>query len=363
MSETVKQISSDMKEHNLLKEETKSKDCCRCSIPYKLIAFCVITCCIFIIYWILLTPVLVKLFPTYYESKTNKWSIVRFVLYCAFAFIIWLFIMLCLTLIWRRIVLKENRKIKLLSYGTNTSASLNNVTHDCPQSIKFVDVKDKTKIDHDENDRNSCDEPRSIKTKMHKDLPPLVIHRRNTGSDIESAGAVDLKENDKNDEDVLKSGNEDHKRYRESMKEYMKLVTVTPDDESDVRSPKGPLSPRDLFFIDLLREAEKAERSKAPDNSKITEGKRFFPRDFSPDEKDIASNIKYGKQKSIESPTSIAHESTYFIANIDSPKSEKSEVYLNIDPDPELLRQQPVNLNSVKADFVLQENPKDSGSK
>ncbi|KOC61012.1 Mediator of RNA polymerase II transcription subunit 16 [Habropoda laboriosa] len=163
------------------------------------------------------------------------------------------------------------------------------------------------------------DESRRNRAKKHKDLPPLVIHRRNSGNDIERFGTVKV------EKDVDKIGGkkgvselEDDKRKaeRESMKEYLKLVAVTPQDDTDTKSPKGPLSPRELFFIDLIREAEKAERSRA-DNPKRTEEEHFFPSDFSPTEKDIG---KYRKEeiRLTESPTSAEREATYFIADVEN---------------------------------------------
>ncbi|XP_053996574.1 uncharacterized protein LOC128886058 [Hylaeus anthracinus] len=374
-SNSVKRDSLVLKEDKPLKEEKKLRNCCRCSIPYKLAAFCIITCLIFVMYWLIITPLLISAFRNYNANKTDRWSIARLVLYWATAFIIWLLIMLCLTLIWKRIESKQNRKIKLQSYGTNTSASLISVKYDSPQIVKFANVKkddssndlisakNQTESVYDEIDTNISDESRNIKRKNPKDLPPLVIHRRNSGNDIESPGTVNQKENiDKSDEDELKSGNEIIKRHRESMRDYLKLVTVTPDDSVDGKSPKGPLSPRELFFIDLIKEAEKAERVKANDSSEITPEKHLFPRDVFPSQKDVDSNIKSDKKKSVDSPSSTG-PSTYFIANVESPKSEKTEVYLEINSDPELVKHQPVILNIDKAKFVSQENAKDSEKK
>ncbi|XP_076171843.1 uncharacterized protein LOC143148911 [Ptiloglossa arizonensis] len=368
MGETfpVKHNSLSLKEHKLLEKESKLKGCCRCSLS--LTVFCVITCCIFIIYWIILSPLLVNIFVSYNANKSDKWS----VLYWIIAFLIWLFIMICLTLIWRCVDSKQNENIKPQSYGTNISASLTNVKY--PQNVKTTDikrvkslndvisVKDKTKNVHDKTGTNTSEESRCVKTKKHKDLPPLVIHRRNSGRDIEKAGTVNQKEIVDKDDGELKSGNEIHKKQKESMKDYLNLVTVTPDDVVDVESPKRSLSPRELFFIDLIREAEKAERYKADDKTKIPEGKYFFPHDFSSTEKDIANDRKLEKKKSIESSTSTAYESTYFIANVESPKSEKAEVYLEILPDSELIKQQPVNLNIEKTVFTSQKSSENNGN-
>lgn len=362
--------SISLKKQKLLLKENESNNCFPYSKPYKLVIFCIVSCCIFFIYWFILTPLLISAFANHYSSKIEIWS-GSLVLYWLIAFLIWLFIMLCLIIIWKCDEIKSNNKIKLQSYGTNStlkSGSLINTKLDYSQNTKLKDkplndlIIDKNKISHNKLNINNSDELRYNKLKRYRDLPPLVIHRRNSGNDIEHTGIVNVKKNinesiNENNEDeyLLKTGNNYLKNQKESIKDYLKLVTVTPQDELETKTPKESLSPRELFFIDLIREAEKAEQNRE-NNPQETEKKHFFSDDFSPTEKDVNKNLKEEK-KLIENLTD--HRTTYFIADIKSPKNEKTEIFLKIESDYESAKKWSMNLNDRKPILVLENTSKD----
>lgn len=128
------------------------------------------------------------------------------------------------------------------------------------------------------------------------------------------------------------------------LQDYLKLVTVSPTEEEEVKSPKTPMSPRELFFIDLIREAERAESARS-----LKTKTHFFPSEAT--ESDTAETVKSIKDgKNVEHRTSIKdlgeaedkkdweanksrskRESSYFIADVESPTSEKTEIFLQID--------------------------------
>lgn len=358
--------SISLKKQKLLLKKSESNNCFPYSRPYKLAIFCIVSCCIFFIYWLVLTPLLISAFANHHSGKIKIWS-GSLILYWLIAFLIWLFIMLCLIIIWKCVEIKSNDKMKFQSYGTNNtlkSESLINTKLDYSQNTKLKDkplndsIIDKNKILHDKLNINNSDELRYNKLKRYRDLPPLVIHRRNSGNDIEHTGIVNVKKNisegiNENNEDeyLLKSGNNYLKNQKESIKDYLKLVTVTPQNELDTKTPKEFLSPRELFFIDLIREAEKAERNRE-NNSQETEKKHFFSNDFSPIEKDVNKNLKEEKKLT-------DHRTTYFIADIENPKSEKNEVFLKIESDQESAKEWSVNLNDRKPILVLGNTSKD----
>ncbi|CAD1478310.1 unnamed protein product, partial [Heterotrigona itama] len=176
----------------------------------------------------------------------------------------------------------------------------------------------------------NLNESQDNKTRKHKDLPPLVIHRRNSGKNVEHVGTVNVEKNvdeDDKDEDVLKSGNDILKNQRESMTDCLKLATVTRQDELDTKSSKGPLSPRELFFIDLIREVEKAERNRERNSPRMEEN-QFFPSNFSlHPRKDVNKDTKE-EQKLSGVLTNKEQEVTYFIADIKSPRKEKNDCCL-----------------------------------
>ncbi|XP_076230140.1 uncharacterized protein LOC143175308 [Nomia melanderi] len=358
-------------EHKLLQKQSESKNCFQHVTIHKITVFCIITGCIFLIYWFVLCPLLLNL--VYHH---NKMSTVWLVSYWVVAFLIWLFLMLCLVLVWKCINSKQTDKIKSHSYGTSNSmtpSSLVSVKSDPSQNLKFTSLKedeststlisDNIQIKSDTKiiNTNNSDELEQSKSKKHKDLPPLVIHRRKSGN-IKDTANIKLKNNideDDEDEDMLKSGNDISKCHRNSIKDYLKLVTITPNDEVDVKSPKESLSPRELFFIDLIKAAEEADKNKEGGSANVTAGKHFFPSDFSPTDKGVVENAK-NETKSVEIPASSSgHESTYFIANIDSPKYKKTEVYLDVNPDLETIARQSVNL-TVKEPIVTPKYPTDN---
>lgn len=341
--------------HKLLHQDSGRRRCCSCSKPYKLAIFSIVTCCIFVVYWIILTPLL---FSHPYKAS-SQWSAVWFVLYWSLAFLVWLCIMLCIIIIWRCFDSKDD-DVKLQSYGTNGSPKPVLIT----DSVKLKDIKqdddlrpDKDRIVHHQKDTNIVEEPHD-KIKKHKDLPPLVIHRRNLGNDIECAGTVSIEKIDENEDE--KSEVSSLKEQRESMKSYLKLVTVTPQDEKDTKTPKALLSPRELFFIDLIREAEKAEQNRG-NNPAVTERKHFFPNDFPSAHKDVVKRDLNERKDSAEA-SNKERETSYFIADVGSPKSEKAEVFLEIKPDSELANQWTVDLNEEKPVLILENSAKNKNT-
>ncbi|XP_043527415.1 uncharacterized protein LOC122537863 [Frieseomelitta varia] len=351
-----------LKKHKLLLNKNDPRNCYSYSKAYRLAILFIVICCIFLIYWIILAPLLISAFTAHHSGKTESWSVGWLVLYWFIAFFIWLFIMLCFLLIWKCYEIKRNNDVQLQSYGTNDSLKsriLINTKLDHSQVIKLKDTKYGTALNDSVSDKEkssaNLNESQHNKTRKHKDLPPLVIHRRNSGKNVEHVGTVNIEKNvdkDDKDEDILKSGNDILKNQRESVTDYLKLVTITPQDELDTGSPKGSLSPRELFFIDLIREAEKAERNRER-NSLKTEENQFFPSNFSQIRKD-----RKEEQKLNDVLTNKEQKVTYFIADIKSLKKEKSEVYLKIESDQESAKEWSVHLNNEKPILILQDSSK-----
>ncbi|EFN86573.1 hypothetical protein EAI_17560 [Harpegnathos saltator] len=121
---------------------------------------------------------------------------------------------------------------------------------------------------------------------------------------------------------------------KSSLQDYSKL-------EKEVKSPKTPMSPRELFFIDLIREAEKAESAKL---EKIY----FFPNETTQhnikSEEEMKNKIDTTNEEYIENIQDANEknekinknkskcESNYFIANVENPESaKKAEMFLQID--------------------------------
>nr|XP_033336586.1 uncharacterized protein LOC117226411 [Megalopta genalis] len=371
MSETlaVKHKNSlNLTEQKLLQDKHDTKRY-KCIPSRKLLIFFIAVLSIFVVYWFILSPILVHvIIKNNAHDKDYK-----FIVYWVVAFFIWFFIMVGVALIWKCVLIKQNEKCKLQSYGTSNSIMLRPIIckkDDTTHSVKFKDTKgekskstsipdkDKMKREADETDKNNSLEMRRNKSKKHKDLPPLMIHRRNSGNNIENPGNVNLtSDTDENDEDTLKSGKITPKIQRQSMQDYLKLVTVTPEGEMDTpKSPKGPLSPRDLFFIDLIKAAEEADKNKEDGSAKETDGKHFFPNNFSPTEKDIATDASNENEVPDNPLSNNDHDPTYFIANIESPKCEKTEVCIDVNPEPETVAPHLVNLLIRDSAITIEES-------
>ncbi|EFN63495.1 Mediator of RNA polymerase II transcription subunit 16 [Camponotus floridanus] len=116
---------------------------------------------------------------------------------------------------------------------------------------------------------------------LKKDLPPLVIHKQISGEDIENIGVV-VEKDEEAHLDIASNYVE-----KSPLQDYLKLVTVLSPDE--VKSPETPMSPRELFFIDLIREAEKAENAKSLETKP-----HFFSSETTEDMKNV-ENVKEEK--------------------------------------------------------------------
>ncbi|XP_076651122.1 uncharacterized protein LOC143358102 [Halictus rubicundus] len=362
-------------EQKLLQEQSGKRRCCQCTEPYKLTVFCIVMLCVFVLYWFVLGPLLIH---AVHGSKNDHYSKHIFITYWVTAFFIWIFVTLCITVVWKCVDTKQDKKVKLQTYGTSSEMTLGPMTNEKggpTHSVKFVETKEdkitdkeKIKSEPDETDKNNSLEMRRNRSRKHKDLPPLVIHRRNSGNNIENTGKVNLNsDSDGNgeDSDALKSGNIVPKIQRQSMQDYLKLVTVTPDDDTNTpKSPKGPLSPRELFFIDLIKAAEEADQNKENGSAKVPDGKHFFPNDFSSNEKGVAADAP-NEKKSSENPLPNSDpESTYFIANVESPKSEKTEVYIDVNPEntKEIVAPHSINLIIKDSAIAIEEETQDNES-
>lgn len=224
-----------------------------------------------------------------------------------------------LAILWRRLQVEQSLEINAISkYGSDDVRRPLSVHQISPADAEFLEM------------RNNLDSKRSDRENLRNDLPPLVIHKQISGEDIEdTAGVVRVEEDEKTR--VASDYAE-----KSPLQDYLKLVTVSPS-EDEVRSPETPMSPRELFFIDLIREAERAERSP----KRI----HFFPSEATEsDNSETVRSTKDGRDtegvthstKDVEGEKKDAsklmseRESSYFVADVESPTSERTEVFLRI---------------------------------
>ncbi|XP_029675184.1 uncharacterized protein LOC115242779 [Formica exsecta] len=330
-------------------KQIKLKRCEHLSFPWLIFS-------VFLVYWFILCPLIWAICYTF-RHWYSYWPL----LFWTVAFLIWIVIMCGLIIFRRSLLAKQNPEINMISkYGTdNVEESLN------VYQISSKDTKSlETKKLNDSNDPESKKNNRE--NFLRKDLPPLVIHKQISGENIEDIGVVHVEKDENAQLDIASNYVE-----KSPLQDYLKLVTVLSPDE--IKSPKTPMSPRELFFIDLIREAEKAENAKSLETKTLN----FFSSETTEDNtknmentkeekntKDVKhrKDVKDAKNEKDEINESKSKcESNYFVADVGSPVNEKTEVFLQIDPcvdkqlEKPMLRLQSTEANSLKT-FISQDN-------
>lgn len=189
---------------------------------------------------------------------------------------------------WRRLQARQDPEVNLVTskYGSDNVERALNVHRISIEDINSLKAKDM----NDLPDLESNYDPGTFRK---KDLSPLVIHKQMSGENIEDTGVVHVEQDENNQLDVANDYVE-----KSPLQDYLKLVTMTPLDD-EVKSLETPMSPRELFFIDLIREAEKAESAKSS-----KEKRHFFPDEMCESDtknvKDIENKENIGKVKNLE---------------------------------------------------------------
>lgn len=318
-------------------EQSKLKKCTLLSFPWLILS-------VFLIYWFIFCPLIwaVCYAPKYWPSY---WPL----LFWTVAFIIWIIIMCGLIIFRKSLLAKQNSEINIIpKYGTDNVGKSLNIYQISPKDIKSVETEKLNDLHDSESKKNNRE------NFLKKDLPPLVIHKEISGENIENIGVV-VEKDEEAHLDIASNYVE-----KSPLQDYLKLVTVLSPDE--VKSPKTPMSPRELFFIDLIREAEKAENAKSLETKSL----HFFSSETTEDNmKNMENakeekNIRDVKPRKDEKDASKC-ESNYFIADVESPVTEKTEVFLQIDScadeqlEKPVLKLQSNETNSPKT-FISQDN-------
>lgn len=308
---------------------------------------------VFLVYWFILCPLI---WAICYTPK--HWSSYWPFLFWTIAFLIWIMIMCGLIIFRKSLLAKQNSEINIISkYGTdNVEKSLNiyQISSKDTKSVETEKFNDSHDLEFKKNNRENF---------LKKDLPPLMIHKQISGENIEDIGVVVEKD------EVAHLDIASNYVEKSPLQDYLKLVTVLSPDE--VKSPKTPMSPRELFFIDLIREAEKAENAKSLETKPL----HFFASETTEDNMKNVENAKEEKnirdvksrknEKDAENEkdeiNESKRESSYFIADVESPVTEKTEIFLQIDSCADEQLEKPVLIlqsnetNSPKT-FISQDN-------
>lgn len=330
-----------LKESKVCKEKyeiymrSKLKRCEQLSFPWLILS-------VFLIYWFVLCPLI---WTICYTSR--PWPSYWPLLFWSVAFLIWIMIMCGLIILWRSLLAKQNPKINAISkYDSNNikrSLNIYQIPSKDAKSLKTEKLNDPHDPESKKNDRENF---------FKKDLPPLMIHKQISGENIEDIGIVHMcvEKDEIAHLDIASNYVEEN-----PSQDYLKLGTASSPDAT--KSPKTPMSPRELFFIDLIREAEKAENAKSL---------RFFSSETIEDKTENVKNIK--EEKNIKDAKNekdglnkSKRESSYFIADVESPVNEKTEVFLQIDSCVDEQLEKPVlilqsNEETLLETFILQDN-------
>jgi len=318
------------------RERSKLKKCGHLSLPCLMLSM-------FSAYWFVLCPLI---WAACYVSTNwpSFWSSSFWIV----AFLVWIMIICGLIISWRYLQVEQNYEIKVIPRyrGSDNVAEKSMSTHQMTVSIEkspgtnnINDISDRIVLGSKNDQGNS----------RRRDLPPLVIHKRMSGEKIEDIGIVHVEKDEQSPLNI----SSDYIR-KSPLQDYLKLMTMSLS-ENEIKSPNvaTPMSPRELFFIDLIREAEKAESAQS-----LKTRRRFFPKEEIEngtgiikdvkgqgnendikDKKDIKDernketiNGTSGKEMCLENNKKDSKdESCYFIADVENPINKKTEMFLQVD--------------------------------
>lgn len=323
-----------LKENKLLQEEkcqsykqSNLKKCEQLSFSWSILS-------VFLIYWFILCPLIWAIC----DASKMHWLLYWPFLFWIVAFLIWVMIMCALVISWRRrLQTRQDPEISLmtLKYGLDNVEKLLNTHQISSKNANSLETKKINNLS-DQKAKNDSGNFR------RKGLPPLVIHKQMSGENIDDTDVMHVEK----DENGQLNGANDYVE-KNSLQDYLKLVTVSPS-EDEVKSPKSPMTPRELFFIDLIREAEKAESAKC-DTEKEEEIKKSTNMTNG---KDIDNIEDTKNEKNGKISRNMKCESSYFIADVESPVNEKTEVFLQIDSS----IQEQLEINVEKPILILRSN-------
>ncbi|XP_011640630.1 LOW QUALITY PROTEIN: uncharacterized protein LOC105429377 [Pogonomyrmex barbatus] len=302
----------------MINKQFKLKRCEHLSFPQIILS-------VFLVYWFIFCPLIWAVSYTF-----TYWSSYGSFLFWMIAFLIWIIIMCGLTIFWIYFKARQSFEINAISkYGLNNMKKPLTIHQMSSEDQKFFEMK---------KWHNSLDS--ESKENLEK-ASPLLVHKQIFGKNIEDTFGVMHIE----DEETRLSTASAYVK-KNPLQDYLNLTTVLPS-EDEVKSPKTPtelLSPRELFFIDLIREAERAE------NAKLSEMKTYFFSDevIKNDNVENVRNIQNEKDfKNAEHKKNIKdvedakdekdgrmneskRESSYFLADVKNPVGEKMKIFFQV---------------------------------
>ncbi|KAK0073415.1 hypothetical protein PV326_013444, partial [Microctonus aethiopoides] len=305
--------------------------------------------------------------------------------YWTVALLIWLVLMIIFIIIWRY---RKNSQNKSNDIQSSTLISKPQLINNDNSQEEEEEENENVKLFEVRNDKKSVIIPGNLRENRPKLSPLIIIHQNmSDNDDNERSGDVEIV--DEIDDDIPDTANPNRISQsvnRSSIKDYLKIVTVdspSPEiqddnDDDDDTSPPRPLSPRELFFIDLIRGAKKT--TKNPNEQRPYRGSYFFGEDNKSSEipkdnrrytmgdnqfrkllstnaikmEELKSASKENVSKSDSKISKVLEEneeqlntlnncddnvaggSEYFIADVvDSPSIKKAEIFLQIEPTDE----------------------------
>lgn len=216
--------------------------------PLKILSFIVYG--VFFIFWIIVCPLTWALLNQ--SPSSEQWPHYWPYILWTVAFIIWLIITSILIFFWRRQKIR-----KVACHQTESLKSILTPKYVINVKEKQPEIMNMTQMTLN-NDQEPVELRRNLKEERSR-LPPLIIHPNITGQNENKINVSTSEDKGNLDTPGLANSSRISREIgQSSIKEYLKIVTVeTPSPAKD--SPKSPLSPRELFFIDLIREADKKE--------------------------------------------------------------------------------------------------------
>ncbi|XP_067213534.1 uncharacterized protein [Linepithema humile] len=314
---------------------------------WKDLSFPWLTSIVFVLYWFVLIPMIWLICHLLQHWSWFYWPFWTVVL------AVWIAITIGTIVLWKRAEAERIREATLLQYGSDhKEESYSYARQISSENEEFVEMKKMNKARDEESKENG------------RNLPPLTIHKRVSGEN-EDSGVERVEE-----DETAQGSDDDCKDH--PFQDNAKPVIVS----SSVDEVKTPMSPRELFFIDLIREAEKTESAQS--QLCLQQTTHFFPSEMTEDDakdakdvkedaqdatdvKDAEENAKDAKDAKDEndgktSKLKSERQSAYVITNVESLADEKTEVVLQINSS---VREQ-TELSAEKPVLTLKSNEENS---
>lgn len=285
------------------------------SRPFRFITLPIFGFVLFILFWFITCPLIFVALLKMHYNWPKQWPFY----YWMVALIVFVLLLAILVCIWRYSSRKNQENSSTMVSGIDSKKMYAKCRKDSnPKKLYTISLNTIQK--NQDKPEGICMEPSTCQ----QDASTLKLEKRLAGDNPKDEDTIE------NDIDkVFRRCSIQHKSQREMKRpESLALSTVT-ETTAEVHSASSPLTPRELFFWDLIQNANKSRNSTT--HSFIEHEKEFCSSD------DASLSSPKAVKPTTDNPEIRAARSEklssteYFIANVPDRKSLTAEVFLFVD--------------------------------